>query len=120
MREQRIWRIGMRYLWTDALGVVLLVSLYHTLKQNKFLDEAQRVVADVDRVLGRRRGFRIGEAADRDGQYFHYLAMWIFALSPTGQDSSRGCLVLRRRLQLRPWPLLGALRLGLCLARDLF
>ena len=85
MREQRIWPNGMRYLWTDAFGVVLLVSLYHELRQNKFLDEAQRVVADVERVLGRRRGFRIGEAADRDGQYFHYLAMWIFALSRLGK-----------------------------------
>ena len=81
MREQCIWPNGMRYLWTDAFGVVLLVSLYRELKQKKFLDEAQQVVEDVERVLGRPRGFRIGEAADRDGQYFHYLAMWIFALS---------------------------------------
>jgi hypothetical protein len=27
---------------------------------------------------------RIGEAPDRDGQYFHYLAMWIYALSRLG------------------------------------
>ncbi len=84
MREQRIWPNGTRYLWTDAFGVVLLVSLYHELHQNKFLYEAERVVADVERVLGRRRGFRIGQAADRDGQYFHYLAMWIFALTRLG------------------------------------
>ena len=51
MREQRIWPNGMRYLWTDAFGVVLLVSLYNELRQKKFLDEAQRVVADVERVL---------------------------------------------------------------------
>ena len=37
--------------------------------------------AEVDRVLGRPRGIRIGEAPDRDGQYFHYLAMWLYALS---------------------------------------
>ena len=85
MREQRIWPNGMRYLWTDAFGVVLLVSLYHKLRKTKFLDEAQRVVAEVERVLGRPRGFRIGEAADRDGQYFHYLAMWVFALSRLGK-----------------------------------
>ena len=84
MREQRIWPNGLRYLWTDAFGVVLLVSLYHELKQNEFLDEAQWVVAEVERVLGRQRGFRIGEAADRDGQYFHYLVMWIYALSRLG------------------------------------
>ena len=39
------------------------------------------MVSDVDRVLGRPRGIRIGEAPDRDGQYFHYLAMWLYALS---------------------------------------
>ncbi len=27
MRQQRIWPNGRRYLWTDAFGVVLLVSL---------------------------------------------------------------------------------------------
>ena len=30
-------------------------------------------------------GIRIGEAADRDGQYFHYLAMWLFALLVLGR-----------------------------------
>jgi hypothetical protein len=29
MREARIWPNGLRYLWTDAFGVVLLVSLWH-------------------------------------------------------------------------------------------
>jgi hypothetical protein len=85
MREQHIWPNGLRYLWTDAFGVVLLVSLYRELNRNELLDEAQRVVADVERVLGRRRGFRIGEAPDRDGQYFHYLAMWIYALTRLGK-----------------------------------
>ena len=85
MREQRIWPNGMRYLWTDAFGVVLLVSLYLELGRNEFLDDAHWVVAEVERVLGRQRGLRIGEAADRDGQYFHYLAMWIFALSRLGK-----------------------------------
>ena len=85
MREQRIWPNGMRYLWTDAFGVVLLVSLSLELGRNEFLDDAQWVVAEVERVLGRKRGLRIGEAADRDGQYFHYLAMWIFALSRLGK-----------------------------------
>jgi len=36
-RGQRIWPNGLRYLWTDAFGVVLLVSLYHELKRNEFL-----------------------------------------------------------------------------------
>lgn len=81
MREARIWPNGLRYLWTDAFGVVLLVSLYEELRDDAFLDEAQWVVSEVERVLGRPRGIRIGEEPDRDGQYFHYLAMWLYALS---------------------------------------
>ena len=81
MRAERIWPNGQRYTWTDAFGVVLLVSLYAELGKLRFLDEAEWVVSDVDRVLGRPRGIRIGEAPDRDGQYFHYLAMWLYALS---------------------------------------
>ena len=81
MRAERIWPNGQRYTWTDAFGVVLLVSLYAELGKPRFLDEAEWVVSEVDRVLGRPRGIRIGEAPDRDGQYFHYLVMWLYALS---------------------------------------
>jgi hypothetical protein len=84
MRERRIWPNGLRYLWTDACGVVLLVSLARLLRDARYLDEAEWVVREVDRVLGRRVGIRIGEAPDRDGQYFHYLAMWLFALGRLG------------------------------------
>jgi hypothetical protein len=84
MREERIWPNGLRYLWTDAFGLVLYVSLYHELGEERWLDEAERLVADVERVLGRPRGLRIGEEPDRDGQYFHYLAMWLFALARLG------------------------------------
>src|SRR5947209_5840832 len=84
MRAERIWPTGLRYLWADALGVVLYVSLYRELGENRWIDEAERLVADVERVLGRPRGLRIGEAADRDGQYYHYLAMWLFALARLG------------------------------------
>ena len=80
MRVERIWPNGPRYLWTDAFGVVLLVSLADELGDDGHLREAEWVVAEVGRVLGRPRGIRIGEAPDRDGQYFHYLAMWLFAL----------------------------------------
>jgi hypothetical protein len=84
MREQKIWPNGLRYLWTDAFGLVLLVSLYKRLHEQRYLDEAEWLVSEVTRVLGRRRGIRIGEASDRDGQYFHYLAMWMFALARLG------------------------------------
>lgn len=85
MRQERIWPNGLRYLWTDAFGVVLLVSLRNRLQDDRYLDEAEQVVAEVERVLGRPRGIRIGEAPDRDGQYFHYLAMWLYALYRLGQ-----------------------------------
>ena len=81
MRAKRIWPNGKRYTWTDAFGVILLVSLHAETGEARFLDEAEWVVSDVERVLGRPRGIRIGEAPDRDGQYFHYLAMWLYALS---------------------------------------
>ena len=89
MREHRIWPNGLRYLWTDAFGVILLVSLAEALEQPEFIDDARWVVAEVDRVLGRRRGIRIGEEPDRDGQYFHYLAMWIYALAVLARHDPR-------------------------------
>jgi hypothetical protein len=85
MRSMRIWPNGLRYLWTDAFGLVLLVSLYQELEDERYLDEAEALVAEVNRVLGRSRGIRIGEEPDRDGQYFHYLAMWLYALAVLGR-----------------------------------
>jgi hypothetical protein len=84
MRRQGIWPNGLRYLWTDAFGVVLYLSLYKEAGEERWLGEAESLVAEVERVLGRPRGLRIGEAPDRDGQYFHYLAMWLFALARLG------------------------------------
>lgn len=84
MRSERIWPNGLRYLWTDAFGLVLYVSLFRETGESDWLDRAVQLVRDVDRVLGRARGYRIGEAPDRDGQYFHYLAMWLFALACLG------------------------------------
>jgi hypothetical protein len=84
MRAERIWPNGLRYLWTDAFGVILYVSLYRELTEARWLEAAEKLVADVERVLGRPRGIRIGEAPDRDGQYFHYLAMWLVALARLG------------------------------------
>ncbi|HTT77954.1 MAG TPA: hypothetical protein VMF50_18470, partial [Candidatus Binataceae bacterium] len=46
---------GLRYLWTDAFGIVLLVSLYQELGRSELLVEAESVVAEVERVLGRPR-----------------------------------------------------------------
>lgn len=86
MEAERIWPNGLRYLWTDAFGVVLFVSLYRALGERAWLDRAEALVAEVERVLGRPRGIRIGEAPDRDGQYFHYLAMWMFALARLGDE----------------------------------
>ena len=89
MREERIWPNGLRYLWTDAFGVVLLVSLRNQLGNEKYFKEAEWIVSEVERVLGRPRGIRIGEESDRDGQYFHYLAMWLFALWRLGEIDAK-------------------------------
>lgn len=89
MRVQQIWPNGLRYLWTDAFGVVLLVSLFDETGDKAYPDQAEAVVTDVERVLGRERGLRIGEAPDRDGQYFHYLSMWIYALTQLGNHRQR-------------------------------
>ena len=56
MRAQRIWPNGLRYLWTDAFGLVLFVSLYRELGERRWLDQAEALVGDVERVLGRPRG----------------------------------------------------------------
>lgn len=85
MREERIWPNGLRYLWTDAFGVLLHLTLSKETGEPRWLEEAERLVVDVERVLGRPRGLRIGEAPDRDGQYFHYLAMWLTALARFGE-----------------------------------
>lgn len=86
MREERIWPEGLRYLWTDAFGLVLYVSLYRRTGEQRWLDGARWLVDEVEQVLGRSRGIRIGEEADRGGQYFHYLAMWLFALARLGDE----------------------------------
>jgi len=84
MSQHHIWPNGQRYLWTDAYGVVLLVSLYRELEEVRFLGQAEWVVTEVERVLGQPRGIRIGKVPEEDGQYFHYLAMWIYALHRLG------------------------------------
>jgi hypothetical protein len=86
MRERHIWPNGLRYLWTDAFGVVLLTTLFRHTGDKHYLDQAEWVVAEVKRVLGRPHGIRIGEAPDRYGQYYHYLAMWLYALYVLGTE----------------------------------
>lgn len=85
MEKNKIWPNGLRYLWTDSFGLVLLVSLYNETKDKKYLNMSENLVSEVYRVLGRKRGIRIGEEPDRDGQYYHYLIIWIFALWRLGQ-----------------------------------
>jgi hypothetical protein len=85
MRKHHIWPNGLRYLWTDAFGVALLTSLHLETLEPGFLEEAEWVVKEVYRVLGRPKGLRIGEEPDRDGQYFHYLVMWMYALGQLGK-----------------------------------
>jgi hypothetical protein len=100
LRAERIWPNGLRYLWTDAFGVANYVSLFRETGEEAWLDAAEALVAEVERVLGRPCGLRIGEAPDRDGQYFHYLAMWMFALARLGEHRAayreRGIALVRQ------------------------
>ena len=40
LRAERIWPNGERYLWTDAFGVVLYVSLFRSTHDERWLDAA--------------------------------------------------------------------------------
>ncbi|KAI2623895.1 hypothetical protein GGS26DRAFT_593417 [Hypomontagnella submonticulosa] len=95
-----------RYLWTDAFGVVNFITLSRekggTQSQQLYLELARRLADTVHSVLGRTRdgtsrlpgatdeeplngGLRIGkmdaDGSDGDGQYHHYLTLWMFALN---------------------------------------
>ncbi|EYE94338.1 uncharacterized protein EURHEDRAFT_378221 [Aspergillus ruber CBS 135680] len=104
-----------RYLWTDAYGVLNLLTMHreytNTLdltantsekEKNRYLIMAERLVEVVHDVLGKTRdgisrlpganeenvvggGLRIGKeeegGMDGDGQYHHYLTVWMFALN---------------------------------------
>lgn len=98
-----------RYLWTDAFGVLNFLTLHResarvpgATKDDKYLTLARRLVETVHDILGRTRdgksrlpgatdekplggGLRIGKIDERgpdgDGQYHHYLTIWMFALN---------------------------------------
>jgi len=91
-----------RYLWTDAFGVLNFLTLYKHTNDAKYLTLSKNLVQTVHDVLGRTRdgksrlpgatdanplggGLRIGKTMesgpDGDGQYHHYLTLWIFALN---------------------------------------
>ncbi|EPQ52292.1 hypothetical protein GLOTRDRAFT_47697 [Gloeophyllum trabeum ATCC 11539] len=91
-----------RYLWTDGFGVVNLLTLSKITSDATYLTLAARLIETVHDILGRTRedrarlpgatdaeplkgGLRIGKVEesgpDGDGQYFHYLTVWMFALN---------------------------------------
>ncbi|KAG8916036.1 hypothetical protein FRC01_003419 [Tulasnella sp. 417] len=96
-----------RYLWTDAFAVVNFLTLYRLTSNPLYLELGKRLIATVHDTLGRTRdlsarlpgatdsnpllgGLRIGKVdeeddpeGDGDGQYFHYLTIWMFALNRT-------------------------------------
>ncbi|KAK4217352.1 hypothetical protein QBC37DRAFT_414911 [Rhypophila decipiens] len=91
-----------RYLWTDAFGLLNLITLSRELSNPGYLTLARNLVRSVHQTLGRTRdqksllplatdssplkgGLRIGKmdecGSDGDGQYHHYLTIWMFALN---------------------------------------
>lgn len=85
LREAGLWPHGRRDLWTDALGVVCLLTLHRKLDEERYLGEAEWVAQEVDRVLGRRRGIRMGESPEARGQHFRSQILWLFALHRLGE-----------------------------------
>jgi hypothetical protein len=80
LRSEGIWPAGRRSLWTDAHGLLLLVSLHRLLGETRFLAEARRLVTAVESALGPELGSPPGAAAETGVEHFQPLAMWIFAL----------------------------------------
>jgi len=91
-----------RYLWTDAFGVLNFITLNQLTNWPRYLDYAKNLVLNVHETLGRTRdlksqlpgatpsnplggGLRIGKedesGPNSDGQYHHYLTLWMFALN---------------------------------------
>jgi hypothetical protein len=91
-----------RYLWTDAFGVLDFLTLFKETGETTYLVLAKRLVQSVHDILGWTRdgtrrlpgatdqdplggGLRIGKleegGPDGDGQYHHYLTLWMFALN---------------------------------------
>ncbi|KAI0327579.1 hypothetical protein GY45DRAFT_1327470 [Cubamyces sp. BRFM 1775] len=94
-----------RYLWTDAFGMLNLLTLGVLTSNALYTTLAARLVHSVHDTLGRTRdgtarlpgasdehplagGLRIGKedeeddpGGDGDGQYHHYLTIWMFALN---------------------------------------
>ncbi|KAK4938556.1 hypothetical protein LTR10_020987 [Elasticomyces elasticus] len=91
-----------RYLWTDGFAVVNFLTLHRTTNDSRYLTFAMNLVTTVHNILGYTRdgnhrlpgatddhplngGLRIGKhddaGPDSDGQYFHYLTVWMFALN---------------------------------------
>ncbi|RAL00974.1 uncharacterized protein BO80DRAFT_91763 [Aspergillus ibericus CBS 121593] len=105
-----------RYLWTDAIGVLNFLTLHHIHPSppspTHYLTLATRLIHTVHNTLGRTRtnpptylpnaspahplsgGLRIGKPSstgpDSDGQYHHYLTLWMFALNRTSVASGEG------------------------------
>jgi hypothetical protein len=91
-----------RYLWTDAFGVINLITLFKVTRERHYLDIAKILIKAVHDDLGRTRdhkrrlpgasnrqplagGLRIGKVQenglDGDGQFHHHLTLWMFALN---------------------------------------
>ena len=94
MRAECIWPNGLRYTWTDAFGVILLVSLYAELGKPRFLDEAEWVVSEVERVSVPKTpsvGFAIAGESEHD--------CWMFAIAFLFVRVLCDCFKSRRRLE---------------------
>ena len=91
-----------RYLWTDAFAVLNFITMFRQTSNYHYLELAKQLIQTVHDILGCTRdgstrlpnatdkwplqgGLRIGKkdatGPDADGQYHHYLTIWMFALN---------------------------------------
>ncbi|KAF2403900.1 hypothetical protein EJ06DRAFT_527492 [Trichodelitschia bisporula] len=116
-----------RYLWTDAFGVLNFLTLHQETSNPIFLSHALALIPSVHNVLGRTRdgssplphatdqaplagGLRIGKESatgpDADGQYHHYLTLWMFALNRAAlaaQDPGYNTMAIQLARAIHPY-----------------
>lgn len=85
MRQERAWPDGSRILSTDALGAVLLLSLFEADGDYGHRLQIRQLLMNVQRALGRERGMCSTDAEGPGIQSFRDLGMWMFALYRLGR-----------------------------------
>lgn len=85
LRSEGVWPAGARCLWTDAHGLVLLVSLHRIVGETWLLDQACDLAEAVQDAIGGELGGYRGPADELGDLRPRDFGMWIFALGRLGR-----------------------------------